>query len=119
MMRRHSLGYPSLVGHLPNTLAFQILIVAVVIVCISESTRMPRPLAPPLRPLTSAEQQVLDQILRAPSPPRRRHQRAQALLAVAAGSTLAAAAAAVGWRVGDTVATLIRRFNWLGLAALD
>ena len=80
---------------------------------------MPRPLAHPLRPLTPAEQQALDQILRAPSQPLRRHQRAQALLAVAAGSTLAAAAAAVGWRVGDTVATLIRRFNWLGLAALD
>src|SRR5437879_2656899 len=86
---------------------------------ISESTRMPRPLAHPLRPLTPAEQQALDQIRRAPSQPRRRHQRAQALLAIAAGSTLTAAAAAVGWRVGDTVATLIRRFNRLGLAALD
>src|SRR5438105_4245821 len=95
----------TLVGHLPYTLAFQILIVAVLIVRISESTRMPRPLAHPLRPLTPAEQQALDQILRAPSQPLRRHQRAQALLAVAAGSTLAAAAGAVGWRVGDTVAT--------------
>ena len=32
---------------------------------------------------------------------------------------LTAAAAAVGGRVGDTVATLLRRFNRLGLAALD
>src|SRR5256886_17124378 len=86
---------------------------------ISESTRMPRPLAHPLRPLTPAEQQALDQILRAPSQPMRRHQRAQALLAVAAGSTLTAAAAAVGWRVGDTAAPLLRRFNRLGPAGPD
>jgi DDE superfamily endonuclease/Homeodomain-like domain len=94
-------------------------IVAVLMVRFSESTRMPRPLAHPLRPLTPAEQQALDQILRAPSQPLRRHQRAQALLAIAAGSTLTAAATAVGWRVGDTVGALIRRFNVRGLAALD
>src|SRR5205823_13698853 len=104
------LSETALVGHLPYTLAFQILIVAVLIVRISESTRMPRPLAHPLRPLTPAEQQALDEILRAPSKPLRRHQRAQALLAVAAGSALAVAAAAAGRRVGDPVATRIRRF---------
>lgn len=80
---------------------------------------MARPLAQPLRPLTPTEQQTLEQILRAPSQPVRRHQRARALLAVAAGRTLRAAAAVAGWRVGDTVGALIRRFNRLGLAALD
>src|SRR5215471_10406913 len=80
---------------------------------------MARPLAHPLRPLTLTEKQTLEQILRAPSQPVRRHHRARALLAVAEGHTLRAAATAVGWRVGDTVGALIRRFNRLGVAALD
>jgi hypothetical protein len=58
-------------------------------------------------------------MLRAPSQPVRRHQRARALLAVAEGRTLRAAAAVAGWRVGDSVGALIRRFNRLGVAALD
>lgn len=80
---------------------------------------MARPLAHPLRPLTPPEKQTLEQIVRAPSQSLRRHQRARALLAVAEGRTLTAAAAAAGWRVGDTVAALIRRFNQWGVAALD
>ena len=40
-------------------------------------------------------------------------------MAVAAGHTLRAAATAVGWQVGDTVGALIRRFDRLGVAALD
>lgn len=42
-----------------------------------------------------------------------------ALLAVASGASLSGAAREVGWRVGDTVAALIRRFNRRGLSALD
>ena len=80
---------------------------------------MARPLAHPLRPFTPTEKLTLEQILRAPSQPVRRHQRARALLAVAEGRTLSAAAAVAGWRVGDTVAALICRFNRLGVAALD
>ena len=76
-------------------------------------------MAQPLRPLTLREQQELDQIRRSPSQALRRHRRAQALLAVAKGATLTAAAAVGGYRVCDTVAALIRRFNTHGLAALD
>jgi transposase len=80
---------------------------------------MARPVAQPLRPLTEAERQALRAVTRSPSQPLRCHQRAAALLAVAEGATLTAAAAAAGWRVCDTVAALIRRFNRLGLAVLD
>jgi transposase len=80
---------------------------------------MTRAIAHPLRPLTPQEQQDLDRISRAPSQALRRHRRAQALLAVAAGATLTQAATRAGYRVCDTVAALIRRFNAHGLAALD
>jgi len=80
---------------------------------------MSRPIAEPLRPLTAGERQELKAVTRSPSQPQRRHQRATALLAVAEGASLTAAAGRVGWRVCDTVAALIRRFNRLGLAALD
>jgi len=45
--------------------------------------------------------------------------RAKALLAVAAGARYTDAAQAVGWRVGDTVACVVARFNAVGLTALD
>ena len=80
---------------------------------------MGHPIAQPLRPLTEAERQELIRATRAPSEARRRHQRATALLAVANDSSLTEAARAAGWRVCDTVASLIRRFNAEGLAALD
>lgn len=80
---------------------------------------MARPIAQPLRVLTAEERAALIAVTRCPSQPRRRHQRAAALLAVADGATLTAAAAQVGWRVCDTVAALVRRFNRLGWAALD
>lgn len=80
---------------------------------------MGRPVAQPLRPLTEAERQELTRATRAPSEARRRHQRATALLAVADNSSLTEAARAAGWRVCDSVALLIRRFNAHGLAALD
>ncbi len=40
-------------------------------------------------------------------------------MAVADGASFSAAARQVGWKVGDTVALLVRRFNAHGLAALD
>jgi transposase len=42
-----------------------------------------------------------------------------ALLAVADGTTLTQAARKAGWKLGDSVAALVRRFNRHGLAALD
>jgi transposase len=80
---------------------------------------MSRPIAEPLRSLTAEEREALGAVTRCPSQPLRRHQRAAALLAVAGGASLTAAARRVDWRVCDTVAALIRRFNRLGLAALD
>lgn len=80
---------------------------------------MARPIAQPLRPLTASERQQLMQVTNSPSQALRRYRRARALLAVANGSTLTAAAKEVGWRVCDTVAALIRRFNARGLEALD
>jgi transposase len=80
---------------------------------------MARPIAQPLRPLRATERQQLMQVTKSPSQALRRHRRARALLAVANGATLTAAAKEVGWRVCDTVAALIRRFNAYGLEALD
>ncbi len=80
---------------------------------------MAHPIAQPLRPLTEAERHELIRVIRAPSETQQRHRRATAILAVANGSSLTEAARAAGWRVCDTVARLIRRFNEHGLAALD
>jgi transposase len=71
-----------------------------------------------LRPLTVAEEQELTRIARASSERADRVPRAQALLAVRAGRTFVQAAAQVGWRCGDSVGALVRRFNRDGLAAL-
>jgi transposase len=76
-----------------------------------------RPSAP-LRALEAAEQQELARIARASSERADRVQRAQALLAVCEGHTVVQAAAQVGWRCGDSVGALVRRFNRDGLAAL-
>ena len=76
-----------------------------------------RPSAP-LRPLEAAEQQELARIARASSERADRVQRAQALLAVSEGCTFVQAAAQAGWRCGDSVGALVRRFNRDGLAAL-
>jgi len=69
--------------------------------------------------LSEAEQQELARVANAPSESVRRYRRATALLAVAAGSTFTQAARKVGWKVGDSVAALVRRFNQHGLGALD
>jgi len=71
-----------------------------------------------LRPLTTAERHELVAITKASSERVDRAQRATALLAVAEGRTFAAAAEATGYRSGQAVTYLVRRFNRVGLAAL-
>ena len=56
---------------------------------------------------------------RASKEPRIRHQRAIALRAVAEGKSLSEAGRLVGWKSHDPVTRLTRRFNAMGLAALD
>ena len=72
-----------------------------------------------LRPLTVAEQRALQAITKASSERVDRVQRATALLAVAEGETFSAAARAAGYRSPGTVTYLVRRFNQVGLAALQ
>jgi transposase len=71
-----------------------------------------------LRLLEAAEQHELTRIARACSERADRVQRAQALLAVSEGRSFVQAAAQVGWRCGDSVGALVRRFNREGLAAM-
>jgi len=73
----------------------------------------------PLRPLTAVERAELERVSRAGSDRAERVARAKALLAVAAGARYTDAAQAAGWRLGDTVADVVARFNVVGLAALD
>jgi transposase len=73
----------------------------------------------PLRPLTSGERAVLEQVQRARSERADRVARATALLAVADGVSYTEAAQRAGRRSGDGVAQLVGRFNALGLGALD
>ncbi len=72
----------------------------------------------PLRPLTAAERDGLEQVARAGSERADRVARARALLAVADGRSFTAAARAAGRRSGDAVAHLGARFNTEGLLAL-
>lgn len=71
-----------------------------------------------LRLLTTAEQRELRRIVQASSERVDRVRRARALLAVAAGQPFTRAARTAGLRSGTAVATLVRRFNRGGLAAL-
>ena len=73
----------------------------------------------PLRPLTEEEYRLLEQLSRSTSQPAVHVARAKALLAVAAGQSYTQAAARAGYRVGDTVASLVSRFNVEGGAALQ
>ena len=73
----------------------------------------------PLRPLTADERAELERVIRAGSDRADRVARAKALLAVADGARYTDAAQAAGWRLGDTVADVVARFNAVGLAALD
>jgi transposase len=80
---------------------------------------MSRSAAEPLRPLTEEESQELHRVSRASSETRIRHQRAVALLAVSEGSSLSEAARIAGWKSHDPVTRVSRRFNSVGLTALD
>jgi hypothetical protein len=73
----------------------------------------------PLRPLTADERTELERVSRAGSERADRVTRAKVLLAVADGARLDDAARAAGRRSGHAVAYLVRRFNRVGLAALD
>jgi transposase len=80
---------------------------------------MARGLKEPLRPLTSDERKELESVSRAGSERADRVAHARALLAVADGARLDDAARAAGRRSCRVVADLVRRFNRVGLAALD
>jgi transposase len=80
---------------------------------------MSRSASEPLRPLTEEERKELQRVSRASSESRIRHQRAGALLAVAQRNSLGEAARLVGWKSHDPATKVTRRFNRLGLGALD
>jgi transposase len=80
---------------------------------------MSRQASQPLRQLTEEEAQELQRVSRASSEPRNRHPRATALLAVAERKSLSEAARLAGWKSHDPVTRLTRRFNVMGLSALD
>jgi transposase len=80
---------------------------------------MAHPQKDPLRRLMAAEQSELRRVARASSERADRVARARALLAVADGAQFSAAARTAGRRSGDAVAQLVRRFNQIGLEALD
>src|SRR5215470_15343669 len=80
---------------------------------------MSRSALEPLRRLTDEERKELQRVSRASSESCSRHQRAIALLAVAQGKSLSEAARLAGWKSHDPVTKVTRRFNGLGLGALD
>ncbi len=81
---------------------------------------MSRSASEPLSTLTKEESQELHRVSRASSKTRIRAQRAVALLlAVNEGKSLSEAARLVGWKSHDPVTRLSRRFNTIGLGALD
>jgi transposase len=80
---------------------------------------MSRSASEPLRGVTEEESQELHRVCRASSETRIRSQRAVALLAVDEGKSLSEAAQIAGWKNHDPVTKVTRRFNSMGLAALD
>ena len=72
----------------------------------------------PLRPLTDNEHDALSRLRRATAAPAVEVTRARLLLAVAGGATYQDAAHGCGRKSGDAVATLVARFNQVGLDAL-
>jgi transposase len=72
----------------------------------------------PLRPLTDNERDALTRLSRATAAPAAEVTRARLLLAVTAGANYHAAALASGRKSGAAVATLVARFNQVGLHAL-
>ncbi len=73
----------------------------------------------PLRAITAEERRCLERLSRSSNQPAAHVARAKALLMVADGHNYTAAARAAGYRVGDTVAHLVSRFNVDGLNALE
>lgn len=73
----------------------------------------------PLRPLSADERGELERVCRAGSERADRVAHAQALLAVADGARYLDAARGAGRRSRHAVASLVARFNTVGLAALD
>jgi transposase len=80
---------------------------------------MSRAASEPLRALTEEERQELRRVSRASHERRIRSQRAVALLAVVEGKSLSQAAQLAGRKSHDPVTKVTRRFNRMGLAALD
>jgi transposase len=80
---------------------------------------MSRSASEPLSAVTEKERKELQKVSRASSETRIRYQRAVALLAVSEGKSLSEAARLADWRGHDPVTKMTRRFNRLGLAALD
>jgi transposase len=72
-----------------------------------------------LRAITAAEQAALERIVRAGSERVDHVRRAVAILTVAEGKPFIQAADQAGLRSGTTVADLVKRFDHLGLAALE
>ena len=73
----------------------------------------------PLRPLSTEERAELERLSRAQAEPAALVARAKALLAVADVHSYTEAALLAGRKSGDAVASLVRRFNGVGLAALE
>ena len=73
----------------------------------------------PMRPLTADERDELERVCRTGSERADRVAHAQALLAVADGAPFLEAARRAGRRSRHAVASLVARFNAVGLAALD
>lgn len=73
----------------------------------------------PLRAVTKEERSFLERLSRSQSQPAAHVARAKALLAVADGHSYTGAAKTAGYCVGDTVSSLVSRFNREGLNALE
>ncbi len=72
----------------------------------------------PLRPITAAEQETLERLVKASSARVDGMRRARALLAVAQGQSFAQAARQAGFQSSSTVGALVGRFNQRGPAAV-
>ena len=79
---------------------------------------MGRPAQTQLRSLSREETIEVERLARATSGRADQQQRARAVLAVDQGQGFTQAAAATGYRSGDSVALVVRRFNTQGLRAL-
>jgi transposase len=73
----------------------------------------------PLRQLTEAERKFLEEVSHSRSLPWGQVARAKALLAVSEGKSYTQAADEVGYKVGDTIAQWVSRYNKEGLSALE